>query len=74
VRDIRDMERDKKLAEHVIELQMGKIGNEYDQGEFDLDLLRKYITMAKVTCSPRLTESAGALLKNYYIKDREEAE
>ena len=53
---------------------MGKIGNEYDQGEFDLDLLRKYITMAKVTCSPRLTESAGALLKNYYIKDREEAE
>lgn len=46
------MERDKKLAEHVIELQMGKIGNEYDQGEFDLDLLRKYITLAKVSCSP----------------------
>ena len=74
VRDIRDQERDKRLAEHVIDLQMGKAINDMDESEFDLDLLRKYITMAKVTCSPRLTEEAGAVLKNFYIKDREEAE
>lgn len=74
VRDIRDHEKDRKLAEHVIDLQMGKATNDMDESEFDLDLLRKYITLAKVTCSPRLTEEAGASLKNYYIKDREEAE
>ena len=48
--------------------------NEMDESEMDLDLLRKYITLAKVTCAPRLTEEAGAILKNFYIKDREEAE
>ena len=53
---------------------MGKATNDMDESEFDLDLLRKYITLAKVTCSPWLTEEAGAVLKNYYIKDREEAE
>jgi len=45
-----------------------------DESEIDIDLLRKYITYAKVTCAPRLSEEAGAILKSYYIKDREEAE
>jgi len=39
VRDIRDLERDRKLAEHVIDLQMGKATNDMDESEFELDLL-----------------------------------
>ena len=52
MRDVRDQERDRKLASHVIDLQMGKMVNDYEESELDLDLLRKYITLAKVTCSP----------------------
>lgn len=62
------------MAGHVINLHQGRVQNEQDETEIDIELLRKYITYAKVSCAPRLTEEAGAILKSYYIKDREEAE
>jgi replicative DNA helicase Mcm len=56
-----------------MDLHQGIINTENDETDIDLDLLRKYITYAKVNCAPRLSEEAGAVLKSFYIKDREEA-
>lgn len=62
------------MASHIMDLHQGIINTENDETDIDLDLLRKYITYAKVNCAPRLSEEAGAVLKSFYIKDREEAQ
>lgn len=62
------------MAGHIMDLHQGIITYEKEDSDIDLDLLRKYITFAKVTCAPRLSEEAGSVLKNFYIKDREEAQ
>jgi len=72
VKDVRDEETDRKIAEHVIDLQMGNKGNEETEDEIPLSVLKKFITYARVKCSPRLTEAAGILLENYYVNDRKE--
>ena len=36
--------------------------------------MKKYITYAKLKCTPRLSEEAGSVLKDFYVKDRQEAE
>jgi DNA replication licensing factor MCM5 len=70
VRDIRDDARDRKIASHIVSLHTGTGIINQDQAEIDIDLLKKYITYAKSTCSPRLTEESGAILKDFYVKDR----
>ena len=74
VRDIRDDERDRAMVNHLMDIHRGAGQASSEQSDMDLDLLRKYITYAKVSCAPRLTEETGEILKNYYVKDREEAE
>ena len=74
VRDVRNDAHDKKLATHVVNLHMGTHSDEMQRTEIDLNLLRKYITLAKVKCSPRLSEESGAALKDFYVKDRQEAD
>lgn len=74
IRDVRNELKDKQLAGHILSIHQGKIQSEMEELEIDIDLFRKYITFAKVTCAPRLSEEAGAVLKSFYIKDREEAE
>ena len=74
VRDIRNEFTDKKLARHVIGLHQGNRGDfGTENTEIDLDLLTKYITYAKIHCTPQLTEEAGTLLKDFYVNDRQEA-
>jgi DNA replication licensing factor MCM5 len=58
------------MAGHVVNLHMGIIQNEAQNSEIDIDLLRKYIGYAKMKCAPRLSEEAGAVLKDFYVKDR----
>lgn len=52
---------------------MGVIQENAEEAEIDLDLMRKYVTYAKMKCAPRLSEEAGAALKDFYVKDRQEA-
>lgn len=74
VRDIRDDKRDRKMAEHIMKLHAGLAGLDQDKVEIDIDLLKKYITYAKTQCSPRLSEDAGAILKDFYVKDRTDSD
>ncbi|CAI2387452.1 unnamed protein product [Moneuplotes crassus] len=74
VRDIRDEEKDRKLANHIVSLHAGADNFDVEKTEIDIELLKKYITYAKVHCSPRLSPEAGSLLKDFYVKDRTESD
>ena len=57
VRDIRNPEHDKTLANHILNLHMGgNAGMEIEETEIDLNFLKKYIYYARTKVSPRLTE------------------
>lgn len=74
VRDIRDDERDRKMISHIVNLHTGASGLAQENSEIDISLLKKYITYAKVNCSPRLSEESGAIMKDFYVKDRADSD
>jgi len=70
VKDVRDTNKDTKLAEYVLALHSGKIVEQEKETEIPLEDLKKYIAYAKMKCTPKLSQEAGELLKNFYIADR----
>lgn len=71
VKDVRDVNKDIKVADHVFELHMnGKISEKENESEIHLEDLKKYIAYAKMKSTPRLSPEAGELLKNFYVQDR----
>ena len=69
MRDHRLEDLDKKIASHVVNLHMNKVNVEA-QSEISVDLLKKYLTYAKMKVFPRLSEEAGHMLQNMYVTDR----
>ena len=69
VKDQRLAELDKKIASHVVALHMNKITTE-TRAEIGVDLLKKYLTYARMKIFPRLSEEAGHMLQNMYVTDR----
>ena len=69
VKDQRIAELDKKIAAHVVSLHMNKITTE-TRAEIGVDLLKKYLTYARMKIFPRLSEEAGHMLQNMYVTDR----
>ena len=61
VRDQRLESIDKAIAKHVVNLHMNKIG-ENKQADVSIDMLKKYLTYAKMKVFPRLSEEAGHML------------
>ena len=71
VKDVRDTTKDMKVADHVFELHMNSKSLETEkEGEIPLEELKKYIAYAKMKCTPKLTQEAADLLKNFYVQDR----
>lgn len=57
VRDIRDVEHDKTMANHILNLHMGGTASmDVEETEIDLNFLKKYIFYSKTKISPRLSE------------------
>ena len=61
VRDQRLEELDKKIASHVVNLHMNKITTD-SQAEISVEMLKKYLTYAKMKVFPRISDEAGAML------------
>jgi DNA replicative helicase MCM subunit Mcm2 (Cdc46/Mcm family) len=40
------------------------------QGEITIELMKKYLTYAKMKFFPRLSEEAGQVLQDMYVSDR----
>ena len=71
VKDVRDTNKDTKVADHVFELHMnGKTLEKENESEIPLEDLKKYIAYAKMKSTPRISQEAADLLKNYYVQDR----
>ncbi len=70
VRDIPNIELDKKIAKHILELQ-----KDFEAVKADIDpkLMRKYIAYAKQNCFPKLTNAAQEVIEKFYIDLRSAA-
>lgn len=66
--DILDEEKDAKLATHILATHMNQGKN--DEGIFDKELLRKYISYARRTIFPKLSSQASEKIKEFYIELR----
>ena len=67
LKDEPNKERDKKLAEHIIETRLHKGKSE---PILKPDFLRKYIAYARKNCHPELTKPAAEALTQFYIEMR----
>ncbi|MDY6773962.1 MAG: minichromosome maintenance protein MCM, partial [Candidatus Nanohaloarchaea archaeon] len=67
VKDRPDEEKDKKLADHV--MNMHTEPGEY-RGEIETELLRKYIAYGKQNIEPEVSDEAKERLKEFYVRIR----
>jgi replicative DNA helicase Mcm len=67
VRDIPDSTKDEKLASFILSMHKETGGKE---GIIEPARIRKYIAYAKQRCHPKLTDTAVAEIKEYFVKMR----
>ena len=71
VRDIRDPDRDRSIAKHVLEVHLNSsLTNGGITAEIDAPLLKKYVGYCRERCAPRLSDEAAALLSGQYVHIR----
>ncbi|MCS7123747.1 MAG: minichromosome maintenance protein MCM [Candidatus Aenigmarchaeota archaeon] len=69
LRDVPDIEKDKKMIEHIEKVRYFQT-EEMSKPKIDVDLLRKYIAYARARCKPKLTIEAAEKLKEFYLSLR----
>ncbi|MBI4168243.1 MAG: minichromosome maintenance protein MCM [Candidatus Aenigmarchaeota archaeon] len=67
--DVPDVERDTKLADHIMK---SRTAESFPEGEPIIDpiLLRKYVAYARKNCFPKMTAEVGEIIKKFYIDTR----
>lgn len=70
VKDIRDESADKLIASHVVNLHTYAKAREDTSSEISIEMMKKYLTYAKMKYFPRLSEEAGHILQDMYVSDR----
>jgi len=70
IRDIPNVEKDEKIAQHILDLAKAP---ETHKPDIDPKLLRKYIAYAKQNCFPKITAGALEEIKKFYIDLRSAA-
>eukprot|EP00490_Sorites_sp_Unknown_P012063 CAMPEP_0114665098 /NCGR_PEP_ID=MMETSP0191-20121206/30087_1 /TAXON_ID=126664 /ORGANISM="Sorites sp." /LENGTH=750 /DNA_ID=CAMNT_0001909139 /DNA_START=51 /DNA_END=2303 /DNA_ORIENTATION=+ len=69
VKDVRDPERDYRLAKHLVSLHSGAQVEEH-KAPLSTQDLRKYVAYCRSKCSPRITQEGAEVLKNHYVTIR----
>lgn len=72
LRDIPNMEEDKKIVDHVLQSREGD--HSKSEPAIPTDLVKKYIAYARENHQPKLSDEAGKLLRKFYINTRKKAE
>ncbi|XP_002739225.1 DNA replication licensing factor mcm5-like [Saccoglossus kowalevskii] len=68
VKDEHDEAKDSRLAKHVMNVHMNALQTtSANEGELDLNFLKKYIAYCRSKCGPRISEAAAEKLKNRYV-------
>ncbi|MCE7747293.1 MAG: hypothetical protein GPJ51_02780 [Candidatus Heimdallarchaeota archaeon] len=73
IRDVPDVETDKRMARHILELRRGHV-IEDTEPTITMDLLRKYISYAKQHIQPALTDDAMERIEQFYLNLRKESD
>eukprot|EP00249_Psilotum_nudum_P028869 c38848_g1_i1 orf=883-3066(-) len=73
VKDARDHQRDMQIAKHIVNVHTtaGSATKDADSQEMD-NWLKRYIEFSRYYCSPRLSDSAAAMLQNNYVRIRQQ--
>lgn len=66
IKDEPDVEIDRKMARHILELRRGHIIEETEP-TIEMELLRKYISYSKQHVQPTLTDEAMEKIEEYYL-------
>jgi len=76
IRDLKDVAKDTKLAQHIMGLHINVNREQQQKGqdkaEISAELMGKYIAYARHRVHPRLTRKAADMLKNHYVTFRRE--
>ncbi|MBN2042891.1 MAG: minichromosome maintenance protein MCM [Candidatus Aenigmarchaeota archaeon] len=72
LRDVPNMEQDKKIVDHVLRSRIGEDSDTIPV--IDTQMIRKYITYSRMNCHPVLSEEASNILRKFYINTRKQAE
>jgi DNA replication licensing factor MCM5 len=68
VRDVRDPERDKSIARHVLGIHINaSLSDAGVVADIDMATLKKFIAYCRERCAPRLSEEAGSMLTGQYV-------
>jgi DNA replication licensing factor MCM5 len=72
VRDVRDQERDKKIARHVLGVHINAATESASgiQPDIDAATLKKFVSYCRDRCAPRLNDEAAAMLSGQYVHIR----
>lgn len=70
VKDIRDEERDKSIARHVLGVHTDAFVSDAPGADIDVATLRKFVLYCRERCAPRLSQEAAALLSSSYVQIR----
>jgi replicative DNA helicase Mcm len=72
LRDVPNAEVDKNIVDHVLSIRQDE-NYQAAQPKLEPKFLRKYIAYAREAAIPALTQEAGKMMKNFYIKTRKKA-
>jgi DNA replication licensing factor MCM5 len=72
VRDVRDHERDRSIARHVLNVHVSSatLDSSVANGEIDVSTLKRFISYCRERCAPRLSEEAANMLSSQYVQIR----
>lgn len=70
VRDVRDEERDRSIARHVLGVHINASSTQTVNPDIDVNKLRKFIGYCRDRCAPRLSDEAAALMSAQYVQIR----
>ena len=71
VRDVRDQERDRSIARHVLGVHINaSMVDSNTSVDIDASTMKKFITYCRERCAPRLNDEAATLLSGHYVHIR----
>jgi DNA replication licensing factor MCM5 len=71
VRDVRNMDRDRSIARHVLSVHVSSaVVDAPSDAEIDSQTLKRYIAYCRDRCAPRLSDEAAAILSSQYVQVR----
>lgn len=74
VKDEHNESRDVSIANHVLNIHMGKNNQSDVDGEIPLETMKRYISYCRAKCAPRLSPEAAERLSSHFVEIRKQVQ